>query len=380
MEDTHAKKAAAKKMRKLLSPRKPSRPLPESIRVYRPIHQVAQTLPTPLVVPGPEKRTLPPIADVEDGSLPLQPNPLNNGDSNSSIESSEDAIDAASIAQMNCELCRGCSKTIAYLVSEKGTLSNLLTLLAMVCGLYIRRHCAHREPTSWVDAIFGGMCTPLEVQFGNVLLWGGAFGLSGGLTNSIAIHMLFEPVCNLPGTGVIPRNFKEIRKSVKDTMMRTFFDGPHVQQFVESRIKAMASSLDLGAKLVDVLSTQEADELITKALTGLLEKPEGWPLLLFGAAPAELTTMVKPFLLAMAPEVAPLLEKMVDPSTILPVEKVREEIDGLMESRLQELSPERVKELIQEVIRKQLGWLVVWGNVAGALIGVATVLVSATSS
>ena len=57
-------------------------------------------------------------------------------------------------------------------------------------------------------------------------------------------------------------------------------------------------------------------------------------------------TLFALFLLAMAPEVAPLLEKMVDPSTILPVEKVREEIDGLMESRLQELSPERVKELM----------------------------------
>ena len=30
--------------------------------------------------------------------------------------------------------------------------------------------------------------------------------------------------------------------------------------------------------------------------------------------------------------------------------------------------------IIGGVIRKQLGWLVVWGNVVGALIGVATVL------
>ena len=42
--------------------------------------------------------------------------------------------------------------------------------------------------------------------------------------------------------------------------------------------------------------------------------------------------------------------------------------------RVQELTAERVKSLVEDVIRKQLGWLVVWGNVFGALIGVASVM------
>ena len=38
----------------------------------------------------------------------------------------------------------------------------------------------------------------------------GLFGLSGGLTNWLAIHMLFEKVPLLFGSGVIPLRFKRI--------------------------------------------------------------------------------------------------------------------------------------------------------------------------
>ena len=40
---------------------------------------------------------------------------------------------------------------------------------------------------------------------------------------------------------------------------------------------------------------------------------------------------------------------------------------------LQELTPEKVKTLMEEVIRTHLGWLIVWGNVFGSLIGVVSV-------
>jgi len=45
-----------------------------------------------------------------------------------------------------------------------------------------------------------------------------------------------------------------------------------------------------------------------------------------------------------------------------------------MTEKLQELSPERVKLLMEEVIRTHLGWLIVWGNVFGSLIGILSKL------
>ena len=48
---------------------------------------------------------------------------------------------------------------------------------------------------------------------------------------------------------------------------------------------------------------------------------------------------------------------------------MRQQVDGLLETKLEELTPDRVKEMMEEVIREHLGWLIVWGNVFGGTIG-----------
>ena len=48
---------------------------------------------------------------------------------------------------------------------------------------------------------------------------------------------------------------------------------------------------------------------------------------------------------------------------------LRAKVEHLVDSRLQELTPEMVKNIIQKMIRHHLGWLVVWGGVFGGLIG-----------
>ena len=51
------------------------------------------------------------------------------------------------------------------------------------------------------------------------------------------------------------------------------------------------------------------------------------------------------------------------------VDAVVVKVNGIVEKRLNELTPKMVKEIIQEMIRSHLGWLVVWGGIFGALIG-----------
>jgi uncharacterized membrane protein YheB (UPF0754 family) len=48
---------------------------------------------------------------------------------------------------------------------------------------------------------------------------------------------------------------------------------------------------------------------------------------------------------------------------------MREKVSDIIEKRLNELTPQLVKEIIQTMIRKHLGWLVVWGGIFGAVIG-----------
>ena len=51
------------------------------------------------------------------------------------------------------------------------------------------------------------------------------------------------------------------------------------------------------------------------------------------------------------------------------------QVEQIIDSRLAELTPEKVKEIVQEMIRSHLGWLVVWGGVFGGLIGLVVTLV-----
>jgi uncharacterized membrane protein YheB (UPF0754 family) len=48
---------------------------------------------------------------------------------------------------------------------------------------------------------------------------------------------------------------------------------------------------------------------------------------------------------------------------------IHEKVSRIIELRLDELTPVMVKNIVAEMIRKHLGWLVVWGAVFGGLIG-----------
>ena len=45
------------------------------------------------------------------------------------------------------------------------------------------------------------------------------------------------------------------------------------------------------------------------------------------------------------------------------------DIESLIDSRLEQLTPKYVKEIISKMIYQHLGWLVVWGGVAGGIVG-----------
>jgi uncharacterized membrane protein YheB (UPF0754 family) len=55
-------------------------------------------------------------------------------------------------------------------------------------------------------------------------------------------------------------------------------------------------------------------------------------------------------------------------------EEFKSRIGNMVDSRLNELTPKHVKEIIADMIRQHLGWLVVWGGVFGAFIGLLSTL------
>jgi hypothetical protein len=239
---------------------------------------------------------------------------------------------------------------------NKGDLSNVATFLVMVVGLTLTR----QHPESTVCAY---------------VLAFGLFGFAGGITNWLAVKMLFDKVPGLIGSGVIPRQFKAIRMAVKDTIMKTFFDEAYLEAYLKDRSKSLLQGLDLPAKIEGLFAKDDFDATLELKLTELSQKPEGMMLQMMAGMTGGISGMVpmiKPMLQSFGGEMGTMLVNNFNPMDLMSVEQVRAELDRLMEEKLLLLTPELVKRLMEDVIRKHLGWLIVWGNVFGALIGVAS--------
>ena len=82
--------------------------------------------------------------------------------------------------------------------------------------------------------------------------------------------------------------------------------------------------------------------------------------------------MIKPMLIGVGADLVSTLAENFDITEYMDVKTIRAEIDKVLTERMTTLTPLRVKHMMSVVIREHLGWLVVWGNVFGGLIGVAS--------
>lgn len=127
------------------------------------------------------------------------------------------------------------SETWQQKYCNKGSISNLITFLFMVVGFimyYTSKGAELKQPAS-VESTY--------------ILSIGLFGFAGGLTNWLAIKMLFDRIPFLAGSGVIPRQFKSIRNSVKETIMEAFFDPEYLETYATDRAKELIARTDIQA-------------------------------------------------------------------------------------------------------------------------------------
>jgi uncharacterized membrane protein YheB (UPF0754 family) len=67
----------------------------------------------------------------------------------------------------------------------------------------------------------------------------GLFALSGGVTNLLAIHMLFENIPLIYGSGVVPNKFEEFKAAIKSLFVEQFFTRKNIEKiFKESTSQA----------------------------------------------------------------------------------------------------------------------------------------------
>ena len=234
-------------------------------------------------------------------------------------------------------------------VLEKGTVSNSISFFTLTVGLV----------ATMVSA------EGLLHHLGPWLLAAGLFGFAGGITNWLAVKMLFDRVPLLYGSGVVPGRFREIRETIKDLIMTHFFDEQYLRRFFAEG-EGLFPTSDLEEKLLALLKSDQADTAIAAQLEKLRAGPFG---MFIGIAGVDvLKPMVQQFLEGLAVDLAPTLKEQLE-SEMFDVSALREQVDGLLDKKLEELTPEVVKQMVEQVIREHLGWLIVWGNVFGGAIG-----------
>ena len=217
----------------------------------------------------------------------------------------------------------------------------------------------------------------LPIKFAYELRSIGLFALSGALTNWLAVHMLFEKVPGLYGSGVIVLKFQEFKRAIHSLIMKEFFNDDHLNRFFanDSNHSWLNEALESFAKEIDY------EEIYNKLVQSILDSSLGTMLAMFGGASA--LDPMKPQLLKTIQEtVEDLLSKAESSEGLrkfLSSKKshqgMKDKIEGIIEQRLEELTPKMVKEIIERMIKEHLGWLVLWGGVFGGLIGLASSLV-----
>ncbi|MFK2823551.1 DUF445 domain-containing protein [Malaciobacter sp. WC5094] len=202
----------------------------------------------------------------------------------------------------------------------------------------------------------------------------GLFALSGSLTNTLAIYMLFEKVPYLYGSGVIENKFSQFKKSIHDLLMNQFFTKEHLKRFFEDEVSSAKNTVDFEKILNKTDFTPAYDSL----KSAVMESSFGGMLGMFGGEQA-LEPLKEPFTKKLRSSIVDISKSDSFQAVLNEALKsddlsddIYNKLSSIVNKRLDELTPKMVKEMIQKIIREHLGWLVVWGAVFGGLIGLVS--------
>ena len=207
----------------------------------------------------------------------------------------------------------------------------------------------------------------------------GLFALSGGITNWLAIHMLFERVPGFYGSGVIQLRFDEFKMGIRKLIMEQFFSENQIGGVLDTAVDASEKIEDYLTKGVRELNLDEAfdsliDVIMSSSFSSMISMIGGRE--------------------ALNPLKGPFIEKLREyfqsqflNSNLLDnvklalragfdEEEIHRKITFIIDQRLDQMTPRMVKEIVQEMIQKHLGWLVVWGCAFGGLIGLIVTITS----
>lgn len=213
-----------------------------------------------------------------------------------------------------------------------------------------------------------GLVSPIAPD---LILSVGLFATSGALTNWLAIHMLFERIPGLYGSGVVLNRFEEIKGRIHRLMMDQFFRSENISGFFDLHLLGNGRSIDPGP----IADSIDYDRVYDHLVDIVMDTPMGGFLGMV-VRPSALEPMRAPFKNRMKEEVQTLLISPEFESAVAQTLKnsdlpsdILGEVEQVIVARLDQFTPEMVKQIVHGMIHVHLGWLVVWGGVFGGIIG-----------
>ena len=203
----------------------------------------------------------------------------------------------------------------------------------------------------------------------DALFFGGIFGFSGAITNQLAVHMLFEKVPLMYGSGVISARFESFKFHIGNIILNTFFSEENFRSNMPELKKILVP--DTG-KLAESVDTDSVFETFKKTV---LESKFGGMLGMFGGGDLieGLRGDFKEKFQEMLPEIIESsIRNNIDLTSGNKINDLKSFVESLVKEKLEELTPEEVKQIVEKIIREHLGWLVLWGGVVGFAIGFAS--------
>ena len=188
----------------------------------------------------------------------------------------------------------------------------------------------------------------------------GVFALSGSITNWLAIHMLFEKIPLLYGSGVILDKFEDIKLGIKNLILQELFTETQINNFLlDNKVSASET----------IINKIDFD----KVFLGLVEAIEGSQLggmLAMVGGRKALDPLKDPFTKKLKIIIEDFVtENTSNENSSETTASLLLKIENILDARLADLSPEDIKIIIQKMIKEHLGWLVVWGGFFGGILG-----------
>lgn len=158
------------------------------------------------------------------------------------------------------------------------------------------------------------------------------YGLSGSITNSLAIKMIFDKIPFIWGSGIIEKNFSLFQVKLKETLMEHLFN----QGF-----KLESLDVEMVADRLHEQLQHSQLAMITKFIT-----------------PLALTELLKEM------DLPSIISQSLPPKML----------ESFITQQVQKLSPNDVKSLILKIMDEHLEWLIIWGAAFGVAIGLLSYL------